>query len=355
MNEGKCTKKFPKKFCDKTILDPDNTYPEHRRLAPEKGGRSIVTSVGGKEYVIDNIWIVSYSPYLCLRFNCHTNIVLCLSPTAPKYLYKYIYKGEDRAMVRTEVGEDDTTKDEISDFVDLRSVGSSEAAWQIFNFNISKKHPAVYALRCHLEDEQHVVFDTDNLESVIEQQRTTELTAFFEYNTQKPDERTTYVDFPKKFVWKEKKWNTRKAAFDTIGRVHSIHPAGGDVFYLRMLLHHDHCMGKTSFDDLKTLEGEICESYQEVCRLLELLQDDKEWDDVLTEGSITKLSSALRELFVTILLFSMPANPKELFENHYLEWTDDFTYEADGKGIALDDQQLKTLVLIDLKRRFQSR
>ena len=123
MNEGKCTKNFPKKFCDKTKLDPDNTYPEHRRLAPEKGGRSIVTSVGGKEYVIDNRWIVSYSPYLCLRFNCHTNIVLCLSPTAPKYLYKYIYKGEDRAMVRTEVGEDDTTKDEISDFIDLRSVG----------------------------------------------------------------------------------------------------------------------------------------------------------------------------------------------------------------------------------------
>ena len=114
-------------------------------------------------------------------------------------------------------------------------------------------------------------------------------------------------------------------------------------------------MGKTSFDDLKTLEGEICESYQEVCRLLGLLQDDKEWDGVLTEGSITKLSSALRELYVTILLFSMPANPKELFENHYLEWTDDFTYEADRKGITLDDQQLKTLVLIDLKRRFQSR
>ena len=38
-------------------------------------------------------------------------------------------------MVRTEVGEDDTTKDEISDFIDLRSVGSSEAAWQIFNFS----------------------------------------------------------------------------------------------------------------------------------------------------------------------------------------------------------------------------
>ena len=97
-----------------------------------------------------------------------------MSPTAPKYLYKYVYKGEDRAMVRTEIGDEDQRKDEIRDFVDLRSIGSSEAAWQIFNFNITKKHPAVYALRCHLEDEQHVVFDTDSLESVLEQQKTTE-------------------------------------------------------------------------------------------------------------------------------------------------------------------------------------
>ena len=72
----------------------------------------------------------------------------------------------------------------------------------------------------------------------------------------------------------------------------------------------------------------MCETFQEVCRLLGLLQDDKEWDEALTEGSITKLCPALRELFTTILLFSMPANPKELFENHFLEWADDFKLKA---------------------------
>ena len=128
-----------------------------------------------------------------------------------------------------------------------------------------------------------------------------------------------YVDFPKQFVWKDKEWKVRKASFDTIGRVHSINPAAGDVFYLRILLHYDHCIGKTSFADLRTYEMELCETYQEVCRLLGLFQDDKEWDEVLTEGSITKLSSALRELYITItiLLFSMPAKPKELFESKF--------------------------------------
>ena len=354
MNDGKCSKKYPKQFCRKTVLDPDNVSPEYQRLAPESGGRSIIILVHGKEYVIDNRWIVPYSPMLSLRFNCHTNIEICYSPTSAKYLYKYLYKGEDRAMVRTEVIDENKVKDEISDFEDLRSVGSSEAAWQIFNFNITKKHPAVYSLRCHLEGEHHVVFDENSVESVVEQQKTTELTGFFAYNHENPGTMVKYVDFPKKCVWKEKEWRTRKAAFDTIGRVHSIHPAAGDVFYLRMLLHQDHCMGKMSFDELRTVNGEMSESYQEICRQLGLLQDDNEWDEVLKEGSVTKLSSALRELFTTILLFSMPANPKQLFEDHFHEWADDYIRDADEKGLKLTEQQLRTLVLIDLKQRLQS-
>ena len=61
-----------------------------------------------------------------------------------------------------------------------------------------------------------------------------------------------YVDFPEKFVYvqKEKKWKPRVNRSDTIGRIHSVSPASGDVFYLRMLLHDDHCRGKVSFTDL---------------------------------------------------------------------------------------------------------
>ena len=48
-----------------------------------------------------------------------------LSPTASKYLFKYLTKGEDRAMVHAEVNAEETVKDEIKEFIDLRSVGSS--------------------------------------------------------------------------------------------------------------------------------------------------------------------------------------------------------------------------------------
>ena len=308
-----------------------------------------------KTIELDNRWIVPYSPYLSLRYNCHINVEVCMSPLAAKYLFKYVTKGEDRAMIRAEVETDgEETVDEISDYIDLRSVGSSEAAWQIFNFNITKKHPAVYALRCHLEDEHHVVFDEETAETDIENQRNTELTGFFEFNRTNPETHTRYVDFPKLFVWKDKQWKKRKGAFDTIGRVHAMNPAAGDVFFLRMLLHHDHCCGKGSFQDLRTFDGDIQVSYQEVCRLLGLLQDDKEWDKVLTEGSVTRLSSALRELFITILLFCEPANPKTLFEDHFLEWADDYKQQAEKRGNALTDDQLRTLVLTDIKQRLES-
>ena len=102
-----------------------------------------------------------------------------------------------------------------------------------------------------------------------------------------------------------------------------------------MLLHHDHCKGKKSFSDLRTVDGDQMESYQEVCRALGLLQDDREWDEALNEGALTCMPAALRELYITILMFCMPSNPKELFEAHYLEWADDFERDARKRGKSL--------------------
>ena len=89
----------------------------------------------------------------------------------------------------------------------------------------------------------------------------------------------------------KKKWIRRKAHSEdvVIGRVHSINPLAGEAFYLRILLHNDHCRGKTSFQDMLTLpSGHQCETFQEVCRELGLLNDDQEWQRVLEESVITR-------------------------------------------------------------------
>ena len=84
----------------------------------------------------------------------------------------------------------------------------------------------------------------------------------------------------------------------------TVNPLAGETFYLRMLLHHDHCRGKDSFADLRILDnGEQCETYKEVCREPGLLKDDQEWHTVLEESAITKLCPQICELFVVILMF----------------------------------------------------
>ena len=356
MKDKKCSKNFPKKFCKKTFVDPDSSHPEYRRRSPADGGRAMKITRRGHSYTVDNTWTVPYSPYLSLRYNCHINVEVCLSPTAAKYLFKYIQKGEDRMMVKTNV--EGESRDEIEEYVDLRSMGSSEAAWHLLAFPISKNYPAVAALRIHLEDEQVVTFEEGTEDTAVAVERTTELIGFFNLNKNLTDEKLVkYVDCPKKFRWdtKEKEWVERTRNVGTIGRVHSVSPASGDVFFLRLLLHHDHCKGKKDHRDLMTVNGIQRTSYQEVCRELGLLQDDSEWDQVLTEGAAIKLCPALRELFTTILLFCTPADPRDLFERHFMEWTDDIQAAASKKGLFLTEQQLRTLVLLDLENRLQSR
>ena len=87
------------------------------------------------------------------------------------------------------------------------------------------------------------------------------------------------------------------------------------------------------------------ESYKEVCRKLGLLQDDNEWYDALTEAESTKMCPALRELYVTILLFCEPSNPHLLFENHWDKFGDDFAVNTE-----LTPTQMKTLVTLDIQR-----
>ena len=99
MENGKCSKGFPKDFHKETVVDPDSYYATYRRRSPADGGRTVTH----KGRVIDNRWVIPYNPYLSKRFNCHINVECCASPKAAKYLYKYVTKGNDRARVATEI------------------------------------------------------------------------------------------------------------------------------------------------------------------------------------------------------------------------------------------------------------
>ena len=128
----------------------------------------------------------------------------------------------------------------------------------------------------------------------------------------------------------------------------------GDVFYLRILLHNDHCRGKTSFEDLLEVNGHAFDTYQAVCRHLGLLTDDQEWTEVLAEAGATDHSQQLRALYVIILLYCQPADPKRLFDEFWDQWKDDFVRIQERKEQPCTDEQYRTMVRLDIQVRLQS-
>ncbi len=79
MDSGKCTKRYPKPFCDATHMNEDG-YPSYKR---PNDGREY--DVGG--LMVDNSWIVPYCPYLSAKYDCHINVECAVSLGTFRYGY----------------------------------------------------------------------------------------------------------------------------------------------------------------------------------------------------------------------------------------------------------------------------
>jgi hypothetical protein len=86
---GKVQKRYSRSFSEETCCDVDG-YPEYRH-------RQTHIFINPKtQCVVDNRWIVPYNLHLATKYHAHINMEICLSISAVKYLYKYVYKGPDR-------------------------------------------------------------------------------------------------------------------------------------------------------------------------------------------------------------------------------------------------------------------
>uniref|UniRef100_K3ZD88 Helitron helicase-like domain-containing protein n=1 Tax=Setaria italica TaxID=4555 RepID=K3ZD88_SETIT len=105
LNRASCKHNYPRPFNETTIQGKDS-YPWYRR---RNDGRTETV----RNCKLDNRWVVPYNPYLLHFFNCHINVDVCSSIRAVKYLFKYIYKGHDRASVSVTGADDEGEIDEI--------------------------------------------------------------------------------------------------------------------------------------------------------------------------------------------------------------------------------------------------
>ncbi|XP_057426443.1 uncharacterized protein LOC130719859 [Lotus japonicus] len=139
-----------------------------------------------------------------MRYQAHINVEYCNKSNAIKYLFKYINKGADRAML--EISQKDNYAqakepvDEVKQYYDCRYLSSCEAAWRTFGFTIHKRWPSVQKLNFHLPNEYLVYYnDDEDVGDVLEKSGTksTMFMAWFAANEKyREGQDLTYAEFP---------------------------------------------------------------------------------------------------------------------------------------------------------------
>ncbi|XP_062208908.1 uncharacterized protein LOC133910578 [Phragmites australis] len=176
------------------------------------------------------------------------------------------------------------------------------------------------------------------------------LTEYFKANRVHEQARgILYRDFPEWFTWQTGKnrkfWQPRKRG-GQVSRIVTAHPTKGERYYLRVLL--NHVTSATSYEDLRTVDGEILPSFRDAAERRGLIEADNTLDECLTEAELFQMPSSLRRLFATILVFCEPGDVRGLWNRHLEAMSDDYRHT---------DQCTHTVeqkVLIDIRNMLQS-
>ncbi len=94
--------------------------------------------------------------YLLTKYNAHINVEVYNNIRAIKYLFKYVYKGHDRATIeisRQSGQSDNATErnvvevDEIKKYLDCHYVSALEATWCILKFDMHERFLVIERLQ----------------------------------------------------------------------------------------------------------------------------------------------------------------------------------------------------------------
>jgi hypothetical protein len=155
MEESKCKKQYPRKFQSETVMDVNGYLIYQRR--------------GAHFWFMELNWtIIGWYRTMFTKYDAHINVKVCNNICAVKYLFKYIYKGHDHAIVEISCQSNNGTEgnvveaDDIKKYLDYRYVSTSEAVWRIFKFDMHERFLVVEHLQYHLPNQQMVLFNEDD-------------------------------------------------------------------------------------------------------------------------------------------------------------------------------------------------
>ena len=341
MQADGCKAHYPKEFRDETCVLAD-TYPLYRR---RDTGAEVVKS----NCIMNNRDVVPYCPYLTKKYDAHINVEVVSSIRLVKYMYKYVYKGHDRANV--DVAD---AADEIKAHIDARWVGPSEAVWRLLEFPMHGSSHSTQRLAVHLPGENQILFEDGEEAQAnrdVRRHRST-LSAWFELNTavqhtgsdQLGVLATPYHDIPSKCVWDRSarawKVRSRNAASKMIGRLANVSPTEGERYYLFLLLLAQ--PGACSFEHLRTVDGELLPTFQAAATARGLCDSDEHYHAALRDVLAVSTAARARRFLAMVFTCCEVADPFHLWDAFAYELREDFRVRhADAVAEQLALQHLQ--------------
>ena len=198
----------------------------------------------------------------------------------------------------------------------------------IMKYKLHERSHAIVRLQVHLPLQQTVLFTEGQEQDALDRNEQTQLTAWFNLHANDPEARQyLYHDIPLHYIFNKRRglWIARRSARNVIARMYQVQPSDAERFSLRLLLLHR--PGVTSFEDVRTVDGETFATFKQAAMHLGLMEDDQEWRNCLEEASLLQMPAQMRELFATILIFNSPTNEHALFEEFAQQMSEDFLHQ----------------------------
>ncbi|KAL4120065.1 hypothetical protein QTP88_012805 [Uroleucon formosanum] len=92
----------------------------------------------------------------------------------------------------------------------------------------------------------------------------------------------------------------------------------------------------TLFNQLKAVNGQYYLTFRSACLALGLLEDDKHWDDTMSEAVLAKNSSQIQNLFAIVISFCQLFEPLNLWNEYKNDLSDDFKHKLQNEYSDLE-------------------
>ncbi|XP_023737094.1 uncharacterized protein LOC111885033 [Lactuca sativa] len=237
---------------------------------------------------LDNRYVVPYNKILLKLYQAHMNLEWCNQLGSIKYLFKYINKGLDSITAsfydtknNKKQHKENNDRDEIVEYYNCRYISTCEACWRLFRYDIHYRTPPVERLSFHLQDKQPIVF--------------------------KPSQRVTNV-----------------VSKPTIVASQFLAWMECNMFGINQIKYGQ--KGPICYEDIRTVNRAIYDSYKDVCYAIGLLDDDSGYISSIQETNHWVTASFYRSLFVMLITSDSLSRPHHVFKKTYNCLSDDVVH-----------------------------